>query len=423
MYIKADFCILGAGVSGLAFVQKLGEEGKDYIILEKTDAIGGYCKTFHENGFTWDYAGHFFHFANPKIKSFFSSLLQNPESVYNIKNTKIYYKNTYIDYPFQFNIHQLEKSEFIDCLYDLFIKETNHNTGFKSMLYDKFGAAISNKFLIPYNEKLYACDLDSLDKNAMGRFFPQADPISIIRNFKHQGDLHTYNDEFFYSKRGAMAVVDVLAKGLDRKKLNLNEKVEKVDIKRKIVYTDKNMIQYNTLVNTLPFADFLILAEIPHSMSYTANQVLVFNFGFDKPAMDRSLHWIYFPEKEIPFYRVGFYSNILKEERCSIYVEIGLKSKEEIDVEKMRQNTLQALRKIGIIKDHVIVAENHVIMDPGYVHIEEESQKEKKKIKDLLRVNSVYTIGRYGDWTYCSLEDCIHQAWELSERLKQDGNA
>ena len=36
-------------------------------------------------------------------------------------------------------------------------------------------------FLIPYNTKLYATDLDRLDRDAMGRFFPHADVADIIR--------------------------------------------------------------------------------------------------------------------------------------------------------------------------------------------------------------------------------------------------
>ena len=43
--------------------------------------------------------------------------------VYNDKCTKILYKDNFIDFPFQTNIHQLEKQEFIDCLYDLFNKD------------------------------------------------------------------------------------------------------------------------------------------------------------------------------------------------------------------------------------------------------------------------------------------------------------
>ena len=65
-----------------------------------------------------------------------------------------------------------EKEEFIDCLYDLFHKEEKEDyDSFLDMLYGKFGKSIVEKFLKPYNEKLYAVDLKTLDKDAMGRFF------------------------------------------------------------------------------------------------------------------------------------------------------------------------------------------------------------------------------------------------------------
>ena len=46
------------------------------------------------------------------------------------------------------------------------------------------GVGICDRFLVPYNEKLYACDLDQLDPDAMGRFFPHAEVADIIRNMK-----------------------------------------------------------------------------------------------------------------------------------------------------------------------------------------------------------------------------------------------
>ena len=44
--------------------------------------------------------------------------------------------------------------------------------------------ASPSKFLRPYNEKLYATDLDALDVDAMGRFFPHADVADIIANMR-----------------------------------------------------------------------------------------------------------------------------------------------------------------------------------------------------------------------------------------------
>jgi len=58
--------IIGAGVTGLSYASFTKN---DYLILEGTSEIGGYCKTIKQDGFTWDYSGHFFHFKNKESKS------------------------------------------------------------------------------------------------------------------------------------------------------------------------------------------------------------------------------------------------------------------------------------------------------------------------------------------------------------------
>ena len=63
------------------------------------------------------------------------------------------------------------------------------------MLYEKFGRGIAEKFLIPYNEKLYACDLDTLDHDAMGRSFPYVDKEDIVKGFRNSQRV-SYNSSF-----------------------------------------------------------------------------------------------------------------------------------------------------------------------------------------------------------------------------------
>ena len=143
--IETNNLVLGAGVTGLSYINFLKD--KNYIILEKENTVGGYCRTNYKDGFVWDFAGHFFHFNNEKIKKFFLEKINKNELIYQKKNTKIYYKNKFIDYPFQKNIHQLNKKEFIDCLYDLFNKaEKDNYKNFLEMLHGKFGKAIPEKF-------------------------------------------------------------------------------------------------------------------------------------------------------------------------------------------------------------------------------------------------------------------------------------
>ena len=154
--------IVGAGVSGVSYA---GFTKNDYLLIEKETETGGYCRTVKRNGFVWDYSGHFFHFRDQSIKDHVCKFMQGDVCEIE-KHTQIFYNNKYIDFPFQKNIHQLDKEEFIDCLYDLFVEEEKENfLSFKEMIYSSYGKSIAEKFLIPYNEKLYACDLESLDMN------------------------------------------------------------------------------------------------------------------------------------------------------------------------------------------------------------------------------------------------------------------
>lgn len=411
------YLILGAGVSGLACASKLPRESS-YLLLEKEQEVGGYCRTFYQNGYVWDYAGHFFHFRNDSIRNEFLDLLTDSDMVLNRKNTKIFYKDRYIDYPFQNNIHQLEKGEFIECLVDLFSRDNSNPSNFKQMLYNKFGKSITEKFLEPYNTKLYACSLDSLDKDAMGRFFPYAEPEEIIRGFR-KGIKKTYNEQFYYSRKGARAFVDRLMSKVLREKILLEERVLKIDLNNKEVITNREKYRYEYLVSTIPFTDFIKFSNIKMNSELSSNKVLVFNMGFDNKSVDTDVHWIYYPDPEICFYRVGFYNNILHKDNMSIYVEIGFSKDEDIQIAYWFDKVLFDLRKVGVITDHQLLEHNFIVMDPAYVHICSETVKEKEEIKFNLQKQGVHLVGRYGDWTYCSIEDCIAQGYEVAALLRE----
>lgn len=407
--------IIGAGISGLTAANYLKD---DYLLIEKENEVGGYCRTVRQRDYIWDYAGHFFHFKTEEFKKLFHDSMGEDDLVFQNKNTKILYKSKLIDYPFQTNIHQLEKDEFIDCLYDLFHREGKEEyADFLDMLYGKFGRSIVEKFLRPYNEKLYACDLHSLDKNAMGRFFPYADIPQIIDNMKKEGD-SSYNSTFLYPKSGAGSFMDLLYRRLDPARVRLGCSVVRVDRKNRIAYTDDGEeISYTNLINTSPLNHFLgtlgdaDAAALEAKLSY--NKVLVFNLGFsEKSEFDE--HWVYVPDPAVNYYRIGFYDNILGSDKLSMYIEIGYPKDAVINVEEQLALTLENLRKSGVVSDsNRLVAHSTIIMDPAYVHITHETDQAIRDFRHGLSEDGIYTIGRYGGWTYCSMEDCMIEARDL----------
>jgi protoporphyrinogen oxidase len=415
--LKVKYLVVGAGVSGLGFANFINSD--DVLILEKENEPGGYCRTIYKDGFIWDFAGHFFHFANQELKDFFNSKINKDDIIYKEKITKIFYKGEYIDYPFQKNIHQLPKSEFIDCLYDLYNKEEKDNyISFEDMLYGKFGKSITEKFLKPYNEKLYACNLNDLDADAMGRFFPYANIKEIIENMKLEKD-DSYNQEFLYPKKGAVTFVNALLEGINSEKILYHQEITKIDVEKKIAKTSNLEIEYEYLINTAPFDKLLAYVDQKQYEvnKLTYNKVLVLNLGFNKKSAITDMHWVYIPDKDVNFYRIGFYDNILDSDRLSMYVEIGYNSNAEVNVEHQLKLTLDNLKLMNIIDDHELVAYSSIVMTPAYVHISEKGQTFKELMKKELVNKGIYTIGRYGDWKYCSIEDSIMDAKNLAKEL------
>jgi protoporphyrinogen oxidase len=141
----------------------------------------------------------------------------------------------------------------------------------------------------------------------------------------------------------------------------------------------------------------------------------VFNLGFDKGS-DIKTHWRYFPGNEI-FYRVGFYNNILGQEKLSLYVEIGLKETDQIHEEILLDKVLADLESKGIINNHQLIDYQFLVMNPAYVHITKESKEIYNEWCQKYNPQDIYSIGRYGSWTYCSIEDNIIEAQQTIKIL------
>lgn len=412
--------IIGAGVSGLSFANFTDDP--DYLILEADQEIGGYCKTVARDGFVWDYSGHFFHFKHKELEQYLLDRMPADEVRVVEKVTRILYGDRLVDFPFQKNIHQLAQDEFIECLYDLVFREEQYGTGapanFKEMLYRKFGRGISEKFLVPYNEKLYACDLATLDVDAMGRFFPHADLRDIVRNFR-DADNSSYNSTFTYPRGGAIQYVNALKRDVPDRRIALGERLVSIDLRRRVATTDRRQIGYEQLISSAPLPAMLQMCGLQRpEQALSWNKVLVFNLGFDRKGWDK-VHWVYFPERRFSFYRIGFYDNIFGTDRMSLYVELGYPSGAEIDVEAARTAVLADLERAGVIDGHRLVAEHNIVLDPAYVHITTSSQALVQQSRQVLAAGGVYSIGRYGGWTYCSIEDNMIEARDLARTLNR----
>jgi protoporphyrinogen oxidase len=413
--------IVGGGVSGLAAAGFLSDRF-DCLLVEREPEIGGYCRTTHKDNFTWDYSGHFFHFRNNWIAEYVHRRMDVSRLLRVARKSRVYFRGQYIDFPFQFNIHQLPLSDFVHCLADMYAASRQSKIGFSSfrdMAYSRYGQKLADLFLIPYNEKLYSLPAEKLDAEAMGRFFPHIEFATLLEHIakaadgtRHESD--TYNAKFNYHKDGARAYVDALASYIPKNVVQTGAVCQSIDLKRKRATVDNEEVTYDRLIVTAPLPSTLSLVgwRDPQNL-LTANKVLVLNLGFDR-ASNREDHWVYYPEPEWAFFRVGHYDNILGQGRMSLYVEISMAQDDKVDIEASLDRALVDLKRAGVVDDHALISWAAVLLDPAYVHITREGQTFAEQCCAKLAANDVTALGRYGRWVYCSIEDNILQAYSVA---------
>ncbi len=201
-----------------------------------------------------------------------------------------------------------------------------------------------------------------------------------------------------------------LASAVRPEALSLGEALVSIDLRNRVARTTKREVRFERLVSSAPFPKLAAMCGLAHDReAFTWNKVLVFNLGFDRKG-ERDVHWVYFPDRATSFYRIGFYDNIFDADRLSLYVELGFPRDAAVDVPAMRARVLDDLQRLGITTDHRLVAEHSVVMDPAYVHITTRSNAELARLRRVMQASGVYAIGRYGGWTYCSIEDNIVEA-------------
>jgi len=410
--------IIGGGVTGLSAAGFLAGT-HDCTVIESEAEVGGYCRTFYQDGFTWDYSGHFFHFRNQWVADYVHARLDVENLLDVQKVSRIYFRGQYVDFPFQHNIHQLPIDDFLRCLSEMYKAQTEGRerkyNNFKDMLYGRYGRTLSDLFLIPYNEKLYAIDAEKLDADAMGRFFPHVEFGTLLESLARNAGYDSYNDTFSYHRLGAKAYVDALASYVPDEVIRTKTRCERIDLERRVVQAGGQEIPYDRLIATGPLPKTLRMAGLDHQPDvFSANKVLVFNLGFDKPSTGPE-HWIYYPEDEWVFFRLGRYDNIFGEDRMSLYVEIGLPADAPVDHDHYLERTLVDLRRAGVVDDHRLISHVSVVLDPAYVHISRAANKAAEKAFNHLAGHGVYPLGRYGQWVYCSIEDNIISAYELAK--------
>jgi protoporphyrinogen oxidase len=429
----AKIVIIGAGPTGLSAAYHLEKKGfYDYQLFEKESTTGGLCRSVTQDGFTFDFTGHLLHIGDPYFKKFIEEIvgMHNLNNI--VRRSFIYSHNVYTRYPYQVNLFGLPQDVIVECIEGYVSRPQSRKKPkhFGEWVLQNFGKGIGKHFFFPYQKKIFAYDLHKISTSWTGRFVPKTSLQQIINGALHDVDDTAigYNATFFYPKVDGISFwVNKLAQQIQNK-IHTNYVVQNIDMQKKIVrFTNGHEEKYEQLITTMPLDTLLKLVKEPSSthLAPTAqkllcNKVVNFNLGVARPNVSDK-HWIYYPEKQFPFYRIGFSHNfatsMAPQGHSSLYGEFSYLHKSSNAVKRMLYESLKETKKLFKISEYEIATEKIIHIDHAYVTYDFWREKNLTKIHQRLGEHQIYSVGRYGEWKYSSMQEAILDGKKIVDSL------
>lgn len=444
--------IVGAGLTGLSAAWHLKNKG--YIICEKEATPGGLCRTMEKEGFLFDFTGHLLHFRRDHIKGLVFKFLKD-NLIRHERRSYIYSNGVYTEYPFQYNTYGLPKEVVFECVMgflESYIREQSavdrshphlmetgrvrkgrqsEEVSFEEWIYKNFGAGIAKHFMIPFNEKLWCRPLSAMTADWVSWLIPRPSLKDVIKGaIGYGGDKPGYNASFYYPVRDGISVLPgSFLPHIQNLKLN-TELLEIHTKKRKAILSNGDTIHYEYLVSTIPLPELIMrCVDIPRRIREDAGKltyVSIYNIsmGIEREKISDK-HWVYFPEKGFPFYRVGFQSNLspnmAPQGFSSCYIEVSHRPDIKVPEKKLLDEVTKGMERCAILKRGEKIAVKGVgDIQYGYVIYNRHRMKVVPNILESLEKKGIYSTGRYGAWEHSSMEDAMEEGRVAALKIMQD---
>ncbi len=431
----ADVIILGAGLTGLSAAYHLDAHGIQYRIFEKSDRAGGLLKSVKTDGYTFDHTGHFLHVNDDGFKAFLDNTIGLASFDVIQRQSAIFSHNTLTEYPFQMNLHGLPTQVIAECIEGFVKRHTRIRSPqtFYDWVLKHFGSGFGKHFFFSYNKKILSYDLKKVHPAWTGRFVPSTTLNNIIEGCfdKTTRPGVGYNSSFFYPKRGGIESIITSITSKLAQPIQTQHDVCAIDPTARIVYfSNGHQESYKTLISTLPLDRLLAIIKAPAQVNFAPaigklvhNSVVNINMGFNTP-IPLNKHWIYFPEKAFPFYRLGFWHNVstslVPANHTAVYGEFSyIASRTNPDRVKrlIDQASSKTLAFLQLNHQHKTI-EKVLHLDHAYVIYDTWREKHLQSLLDRLQALNIHSIGRYGAWKYSSMQEAYQDGKAVAALIK-----
>ncbi len=429
--------ILGAGISGLSLGYFLKQRGIKFEILEKTDTCGGMCQSITDNGFTFDVVGGHIIFSRDKeiLDLLTGSLGEN--IVMNTRDTKVFYRNLFVKYPFENGLSDLPKEENYECLSE-FIKTATRThpspKNFEEWIYQTFGKGIAEKYMIPYNRKIWNTEPSNMATFWIEGRVPRPPIEDVLKSSLGIGtEGYTHQLHFYYPKHGGF---QSLIKVFEEKvREEITKPFDIKDVRKKngkwVVSNGETEKTYDILVSTIHLAHLAdALDGMPEKITETIKSLKynsLVNVLIGMKGNVSKYHWLYLPDMHIKTHRLNFlknYSPFTSPQGCSSFMaEITYNEGDEVDEmsnEDLTEEIISRLHSMGLINRDDVCYAKALRTRYAYVVYDTEYEKNIKIIYDFFAATGIHLCGRFSEFKYYNIDACMRSALNIAKKIESE---
>ena len=430
---KVKYLILGAGPAGLTFANMLKRKGEEsFLILEKEKEAGGLCRSAEVDGSPLDIGGgHFLDVRRPKVCEFLFDFLPKEEWALFRRDSRICLQSAVVGHPLEANIWQFPLEEQVEYLSS--IAKAGCNSGepvperFVEWIVWKLGQKIADDYMLPYNQKMFADELDTLGIYWLDKL-PDVSFEDTLRSCLARKPFGSQpgHASFYYPKkygygevwkRMAEAVAPKVVYGCEAEEIDCTPSghgipsfdgaspfgstppKEGVDVCRTKAVKTKNGQSFmaDKIITTVPWASFSQITGMPEELFLSIKDLKsnAVEIRYVPENLDTQAHWLYVPDLKIPYHRILVRHNFCQESRG-----YWLETREERTAMFSPED------------------ENYRYLNSCAYPLNTMGKPEiVEKLLAFGRENQIYGLGRWGEHSHYNSDVVVERAMELAEKM------
>lgn len=428
--------ILGAGISGTSLARMLAQDGHDVVVFERSERAGGLCKSRKVDGFTFDDAGgHILFSKRTDVLDWMKARCGGEDGVVRTqRETRIRWHDRWVPYPFENGVGHLTKEAIVDCMAGYIEAHVQRQLGtpcpqsFGEWIQWRMGDGFARHFMVPYNEKIWKCALDSMSAGWVAGRVPEAPIRDILESaIGLSSEGYTHQSVFWFPKTGGF---ERMVEGVvDGGGFTLRTKVDVGQVRKEPTGFSVDGERFDLVVNTVPLPQIEhALPDVPDGVRADIRAMrpislvnVLIGVKIDEPLPPYS--WIYLPfPTQGPANRVTYFSNYAPGNAPTghgcFMAEVTHRGELKPDMAWARA-VCGALDSAGILDAERVVSLSWVDSEFAYIDQDLDFPARVQRVRDWFDASGFITFGRFGRYEYHNSDQCIGRAMEVRAHVAE----